>query len=296
MSRKKRTEDEKICDSIRTVSLMHELSSRAGTDNPNQFAKWYDAQQSSESRATTEASGKWRRNFSGQASLKDEQLDLLCSLFPDARKFYEDGPGNLWQALWGNVEELWDICKSDRHAGPELPFFESVAYIEFTIYGVSGLNLVDLARSIAIYRIHMEINRLARTDGVGAYRCVRMCLNDANLKQELEALGVHGRLHWYLYHIEIYRLISEDSYRDMVGADDLVDYAMNPQAFCSTEQRVANLILGPTTGNECTSRSRRTNRNFLNFMPARIRSSRHSSRGIKLNSPRDTATSSDAKS
>ena len=179
-----------MCDIIRTVSLMHELSSRAGTDNPNQFAKWYDAQQSSESRATTEASGKWRRNFSGQASLKDEQLDLLCSLFSDARKFYEDGPGNLWLALWGNVEELWNICKIGRHAGPELPFPVSVAFIESTIYGVSNLKLVDLARSIAIYRIHMEINRLARTEGVGAYRCVRMCMNDVKLKRELEALGV----------------------------------------------------------------------------------------------------------
>jgi hypothetical protein len=244
MSRKVRTDDEKKRDVIRTVALMHELAIRIGMNNPNQFAKWYDNQQSAESRATTEASGKWRRNFNGQASLKEEQLDLLCGHFSDARHFYEDGPDNLWRALWGDAGGLWDICKLRGHAGPELPFSESVAAIEFSIYGKGWLELDDLARSIAIYRLHIEINRWARTDGVGAYRCVRICLDDANVKKELDALGVYDRLHWYLYHIEIYRLISEDSYRDMVRADDLVDYAMNPRAFCSTEQRVASLILG----------------------------------------------------
>ena len=120
MSRKSRTIEEKNRDKIRTVALMHELVDRTGSTNITQFSRWYDAQQSAICIATTEGSGKWRRNYKGECSLMSDQVDLLCTQFPDARQFYEDGPANLWRSMWGDISVLWDICSISKYAGPDL--------------------------------------------------------------------------------------------------------------------------------------------------------------------------------
>ncbi|MEX3556338.1 MAG: hypothetical protein VB131_07235 [Burkholderia gladioli] len=191
------------------MALLNELAARAGTKNPEQFAKWFDAEmgdrhpmfgysEEGSAGAGTEGSGKWGKNFNGRTVLKAEYLTHLGELFPDAEQLYRDGPERLWTALWCPEEDLWSVCgtvahfrgwPSDEHlvfAGAELTFDESLYNIECSLlttvqYAGDDLDcpcaptLKDLARAIALWRMHQRLNSIARTEGVGAYRCVYVC-------------------------------------------------------------------------------------------------------------------------
>lgn len=263
MARPERTDAEKLRGRMRTVALMREFARRAGAANPHQFAGWFDWRTG----ASTQAMGKWRFNFSGERPLSEQQLNWLSALpeFGDARRLYLAGPTGLWWALWGeDVSELWALCGHQVHpyayddpdallritdavvlSGPGLRFDESLYNFECSMllgqqYG-QVLDLRHLTEAIAFYRLHQAITRIARVDGVGAYRCVRMCLDDDGVSDHLIGLGIREMLVQELTRTEVARLESEPSYLAAVGVDDVDSYARDPFMFCSIEERMEAL-------------------------------------------------------
>ncbi|MDD1619848.1 MAG: hypothetical protein LUQ11_00090 [Methylococcaceae bacterium] len=243
---------------------MNHLAKRVDANNPHQFAKWYDGQQTAENRATTVGSGKWAKNFKGQVSLKNEQLELLSGLFPDAWQYYQNGPADLWKALWADPRELWALCRT-RYCddGPEYDdriweMFEderllrnerslekAMAEFEGELllaeqYGES-FTLRHLTEAIALCRLHRFINDVVKTeaDGSGIYRCIRICLNDLNVWGELFRLGVVHRVYNVLANMESQYLSTDESYRLMVGVElhQIDSYIDNPLEWISSKYR-----------------------------------------------------------
>lgn len=101
-------------DQIRSVALMHELMCRTGCTNPHQFAGWFDQLTYSH----TQDSGKWRANFSGTRPLSKNQLDALGQIFTDAHSYYQNGPCDLWRALWGETADLIACVRSHPKSSP----------------------------------------------------------------------------------------------------------------------------------------------------------------------------------
>lgn len=263
MARPERTDAEKLRGRMRTVALVRELAWRVGAANPHQFAGWFDERTG----VSTQTMGKWRFNFNGERPLSEQQLNWL-SIFPElgnVRRFYLAGPADLWRALWGeDANELWALCGHHVHpyayddpdtllritdavllSGPGLCFEESLYNFECSIllgqqYG-QALDLRNLTESIAFCRLHQAINRIARIDGVGAYRCVRMCFDDDGVSDHLSRLGIREMLDQELTRTEVARLESEPSYRAAVGVDDVDSYARNPFKFCSIVERMEAL-------------------------------------------------------
>jgi hypothetical protein len=272
---------------------MHELMRRTGSANPNQFAQWFDDATASwtcdeshehgpdEKQITaTKDQKKWYRITRGQQALSERALGQLARLFPDARQFFLEGPDQLWEALWGPVHRLWDVCacvaydtpfvpNSDpddgitvvgtTFAGPSLKFDESLYNFECGFFRLNEcplddeIQLFDLSNSIAFYRLHQAVNALAQTDGVGAYRCVRMCMDARELWDQFVAFStfssfcVFEAINSELTEIEIRRLRNEPSYRKSVGidVDDIEEYAKWPTTFCTNQQRMEILRIPP---------------------------------------------------
>ncbi|RWZ85642.1 MAG: hypothetical protein EO766_16385 [Hydrotalea sp. AMD] len=207
---------------IRTVALMRHLASIVGVKNAYQFAKWFDGKQNTFNRASTAASGKWSRNFSGQVSLKGEQLDLLERLIPDARRFYEQGPADLWTALWSDPVNLWPLCRT-RYCddGPEIDdriwtvikdelknertLDTVIAEFEANLllaqhYG-EPLTIRHLSEGIALFRLYHHINALTRinADGAGLYQSIVACLADINVCHKLNEIVGFDRIQSAIY-------------------------------------------------------------------------------------------------
>lgn len=255
---------------------MHELMRRTGSANPNQFAQWFDeataswcdGAQGDGCDQTKQVTGtkdqkKWYRIARGQQVLSSKALTQLTRLFPDANEYYWSGPRELWYALWGPLQCLWTIAGSVVHdwepgphdpgetfTGPELSFEESLYNFEcdllFRLDDVDEeFDLRDLSQSIALYRLHRAVNELGKTDGVGAYRCVRMCMDAKELQDHVHAFStfssicVYGAINAELIEREIRRLKGEPSYRESVGIGiaHIEDYARWPHTFCSAEER-----------------------------------------------------------
>ncbi|OUL72144.1 hypothetical protein [Paraburkholderia hospita] len=261
-----------------TVTFMSEVIRRSGSANPNQFGRWFDAQTASWTHApkttpnanakigqvkATLGQKKWYRLAKGEFPLSKTALGNLARLFPRTYNDFGDGPDQLWRALWGAPEDLWMICgavayqmpfpdpdeEPEPFTGPVLSFDESLYNFETSLlsrhmrYG-DPLELRDLAWSIAMYRLHQTVNRLAKTDGIGAYRCVRMCLDAPEIRWHLRSLSEFAEFSLYdvvnneLILTELDRLRHEPSYRASIGTEDIEAYTRNPSAFCSNEQRM----------------------------------------------------------
>lgn len=274
---------------------MHELMRRTGSANPNQFAQWFDDATASwtceelhedgpdekiKQVTATKDQKKWYRIVRGQQALSERALRQLTTLFPDARQYFLEGPDQLWEALWGPVDRLWDVCacigidtpfvpnpESDdgvtligtTYAGPELRFDASLYNFERRFFQLNyypkddEIQLLDLAHAIAFYRLHQAVNALAQTDGVGAYRCVRMCMDARELWDQFVAFNtfssfcVYAAINNELTAIEIRRLKNEPSYRKSVGIDldDIEEYSKWPSTFCTSQQRMEILRIPP---------------------------------------------------
>lgn len=273
---------------------MHELMRRTGSANPNQFAQWFDEATASwtdveapshkpskriKQVTATKDQKKWYRIARGQQPLSERTLEQLARLFPDVRQYFFEGPDRLWEALWGPVHRLWDVCavvfydtpfrpnceiESDvtvvtTYAGPSLTFDESLYNFECALllrpYNDDGneYELRDLSDSIAMYRLHQAVSALAKTDGVGAYRCVRACMDTVELWDQFDAFNTFSSLCVYdainreLTETEIQRLKNEPSYRDSVriGVGDIEQYAKWPRFFCSNKERMEILRIAP---------------------------------------------------
>ncbi|CAJ7592234.1 Uncharacterised protein [Burkholderia pseudomallei] len=270
---------------------MHELMRATGSANPNQFAQWFDdataSWQSEHAQAdmrdkkikqvtATKDQKKWYRIARGQQALSPKALEQLTKLFPDALQYFLNGPARLWEALWGPVYKLWGICATvsyetpyrpdpeidpgETETGPELSFEASLYNFECGLLQRCReyrddelLRLRDLSNSIALYRLHQVVNSIGATDGVGAYRCVRMCLDSEELRDQFYAFStfssfcVYETINGELIEMEMRRLRDEPSYLESVGVgiDLIKDYAWWPHAFCSNEERMDILHIGP---------------------------------------------------
>lgn len=273
---------------------MHELLRRVGAENTNQFASWFDSEtrhwskrpqrraKSSEAVQLPETQNqkKWYRIIEGRQAVSERSLSELRRLFPDAKNYFFSGHSRLFEAMWGDIDELWDIASFTGHSlelpglgslnhtpqlidphtletwvDASLPFTEALYNFECSLYGRlqfgESLTIRDLSEAIALYRIHIAISRLCLTDGVGAYRCVRMCLDSEDVAANLKSLGAHRAkidifeaVSTELLHAERFRLRSEPAYQMSIGVDTTDHYAVNPFAYCSHEARMQTLRIG----------------------------------------------------
>lgn len=256
MARPTRTMTEQLRGRMRSVALMRELARRVGTENPHQFAGWFDKHTGMD----TQVSGKWRLNFIGGRPLSPQQLQLLSRLDSDVPRLYGDGPADLWRALWGDARQLWPLCRSrltslgpalddsiwseiEGEIGDQRTFGSALREFEGELLLANAysepLTLRHLTEAIAFYRLHQHMNAIAPSDvdGVGACRCIHMCLEDAAVQSELTGLGIRDLLANHLADLELSRLEHESSYRAAVAADDLLGYARNPLTFVLHDTR-----------------------------------------------------------
>ena len=256
MARPTRTTTEQLRGGMRAVALMRELAARIGAENPHQFAGWFDERTGME----TQASGKWRLNFSGDRPLSGQQLQLLSRLDSDVARLHNDGPADLWLALWGDVRELWPLCRTRlNNLGPMLEDrtwlvivdeFDDEKSYGATLREFEGellladayrepLTLRHLTEAIVLYRLHQHMNSIAPSDvdGVGMYRCMHICMNDVVVRNELSQLGIYDLLVDQLAELEFGRLGNEKSYRTAIATDDVAGYVRNPRAFVSDDAR-----------------------------------------------------------
>lgn len=260
MARPTRTTTEQLRGGMRAVALMRELAKRVGAENPHQFAGWFDEHTGMD----TQASGKWRLNFSGDRPLSPQQLQLLSRLDGEVARLHSNGPAELWRALWGDVCELWSLCRSRfTNDGPmlddriwsaiegefvnEKPFGSALREFEGELLLADAyrepLTLRHLTEAIAFYRLHQRMNSLApsEVDGVGLYRCVRMCLDDIDVLYKLSLLGIYADVVSELEDMEFWRLRRDKSCRMIIATDDLADYVGNPRAFVTDDSRWESL-------------------------------------------------------
>lgn len=278
MGRRKCTDDERFQGRVRTVALLNELAARAGTKNPEQFAKWFDAEmrdrhsmfgysEEGSAGAGTEGSGKWGKNFNGRTVLKAEYLTHLGELFPDAEQLYRDGPEGLWAALWGESGDfgelgsgLWSIypqlggshssdCWGQHHGYNDV-------LVDFEMHMLNDSRGVPfsettplelLGRSIVLYRLYCRLSQVAQMDGVGAYLCVHLALRKA--EQCLRALGIFDLLEKHFISQEAIRL-KQDSRSERLACDaswlkhwsfDPEVYAADPYQFIRFDDRFITL-------------------------------------------------------
>lgn len=256
MARPTRTATEQLRGRMRAVALMRELARRVGAENPHQFAGWFDERTGMD----TQASGKWRLNFTGDRPLSPQQLQLLSRLDADVARLHSDGPADLWRALWGDVHELWPLSRrrfcihgptwDDRIWSAIEDEFTDEMLFGCTIREFEGdllladayhesLTLRHLTEAIVLYRLHQHMNSLAPSDvdGGGLYRCLRMCLDDADVLCKLNQMGIYDYVADELADMELGRLNNEKSYRASVATDNIDGYIKDPLAFVSDDTR-----------------------------------------------------------
>lgn len=181
-------------DQIRSVALMHELMWRTGSSNPHQFAGWFDQLTHSH----TQDSGKWRANFAGARPLSKNQLDVLGQIFTDAHSHYQNGPCNLWRALWGEPAYLIACVRSHPKFYPQIPFAVGERAVQLSILATAEgeISFDDFVRAIALYRLRKETEPFARIDGIGlnqtgtVWRNIQSCLEENKVIAELNRLGL----------------------------------------------------------------------------------------------------------
>jgi hypothetical protein len=266
---------------LRTRTVISVLMKRIGCLNANQFGAWINKESERLGWKDTQQSNKWYKLIDGRLTNRpDKTIVMLSQLFDDAEHVYNDGPANLWRALWGNAADpsvLWPLCRTRFDSnGPwldeitwkdieakylnERTFRETIREFEGELLLAMAydepLTLNHLTESVALYRLHQATNCLARSDvdGVGAYRCIRHCLDEPRVRLELNSYNALNLLHAELVKIEIERLTTERSYLASVGIQghQVELYANDPLSCIDTDTRWDTLNLdwaqaAPTT-------------------------------------------------
>lgn len=181
-------------DQIRSVALMHELMCRTGCINPHQFAGWFDQLTYSH----TQDSGKWRANFAGSRPLSKNQLNALGQIFTDAHSYYQNGPCDLWRAIWGETADLIACVRSHPKSSPQMPFAVSERAVQLSILAAAEdeITFEDFVHTIALYRLRKETEPFARIDGIGLnqtgtiWRNIQSCLKENKVIATLDRLGL----------------------------------------------------------------------------------------------------------
>ncbi|ONS09796.1 hypothetical protein A8E24_27870 [Burkholderia cenocepacia] len=190
MARPARSDFEKRRGGMRAAALLHELAARMGAKNPHQFAVCFD----NNFGMLTQQSGKWRANFGGAKPLSAQQRKLLARLDTDADVLHDDGPAALWKAMWGQLNELQSIVsvELEKWLTLDMVLAEFEADLLLAELERAPLSLANLATAVALYRLHLEVEAIVPLglDGKGICRCLRLCLDNDQIQQELSRLGV----------------------------------------------------------------------------------------------------------
>ncbi|MCW3699900.1 hypothetical protein [Burkholderia cenocepacia] len=222
-----RSADELKKVQTRTVALMRSLMRRVGASNANQFAGWLTDKTKDWGWSDMQESKKWYPFVRG--NIKREPtgaLRLLSQLFDDADDLYRHGPGGIWSALWGPINEQVAVMRGHPQCLPKEPIDAVLRRIEeVALFGSNEKSqFEDFVRAAALYSYLVVVDpygRIAEGNGVGhayaAYRHVRSYLLERTIADELSALGIHDALCEFLADIE----------RSRVGA--------RPQWVCAIE-------------------------------------------------------------
>ena len=162
----------------RSVALLRTLSKREGTTSVYGFAEKYDALASPMNPTRDQGKNGWQALFNGTRPVSASRLRTLSSVeaWSDAIDLFENGPANLWKAMWGPSEQLRLVIADELDEWRS--FDQAVAEFEGELllaheYGVP-LTLVHLAKAIALYRLQSDILGLGDSvvsDGVA--QCLR---------------------------------------------------------------------------------------------------------------------------
>ena len=175
----------------RSGALLRTLSKREGTTSVYGFAEKYDALASPMNPTRDQGKNGWQALFNGTRPVSASRLRTLSSVeaWSDAIDLFENGPANLWKAMWGPCEQLRLVIADELDEWRS--FDQAVAEFEGELllaheYGVP-LTLVHLAKAIALYRLQSDILGLGDSvvsDGVA------QCLRNEVVQTEMERLGV----------------------------------------------------------------------------------------------------------
>jgi hypothetical protein len=257
---------------LRTRVLLKILMDAALCRNLNQFGAWINRESEKLGWPDTQSSNKWYQLMEGR--LKKPPVDvvrMLNQIFPYAEALFHDGPSNLWKALWGDSRDphvLWPLCRTrfsdngpwhnkiawrgiETQSVSERTFHETIREFEgqllLAVAYDQCLTLNHLAEAVALYRLHHEINCLAVSDidGIGAYRCIRICLTQPSIRYQLEWFDAYDFIRDELVNLEVSRLTTERSYFKSVGIEphQLLSYAINPLSWIDDETRWRSLNL-----------------------------------------------------
>jgi hypothetical protein len=251
---------------LRARTMMSLLMEKTACQNVNQFGAWVNNESERLGWNDTQQSNKWYKLTNGSLTKRpDKPIAMLGQLFHGAEQIYENGPANLWRALWGdatNPAVLWPLCRTRIDSnGPwldditwkeieaklldERTFREAIREFEGELLLAMAydqpLSLNHLTESVALYRLHQTTNCLARSDvdGVGAYRCIRLCLDDPGIASKLSNYSALNVVRDELIEMEIGRLIRERSYLASVGIErnQIELYANDPLPWIDTNAR-----------------------------------------------------------
>ncbi|MBD3812851.1 MAG: hypothetical protein IE917_11620 [Betaproteobacteria bacterium] len=182
-----KTTAERQREITRSKALVHLLRDRMGETSVYGFAGRYDGLM--QGAANTQDSKKWRSVFKGQQPLTARTLASLSELFPDAAQLHQDGPANLWRAMWGTLEESRAVIADDLSAWRS--FDVALAEFEADLLLAESyrepLTLQHLAKAVALHRLHHDLLGL---DGAGTCRCIWRCLDDENVQAALRRFAV----------------------------------------------------------------------------------------------------------
>ncbi len=182
-----KTTAERQREITRSKALVHMLRDRMGETSVYGFASRYDGLMQGTS--NTQESKKWRPVFNGKQPLTARTMASLSELFPDAPRLHQDGPADLWRAMWGTLEELRAIVADDLNAWQSfdvaLAEFEADLLLAETYR--EALTIQHLAKAVALHRLHHDLLGL---DGAGTCRCIRRCLDDEEVQAALRRFAV----------------------------------------------------------------------------------------------------------
>jgi hypothetical protein len=182
-----KTTAERQREITRSKALVHLLRDRMGETSVYGFAGRYDGLM--QGAANTQDSKKWRPVFSGKQPLTARALASLSELFPDAAQLHQDGPSDLWRAMWGTLEESRAVVADDLNAWRS--FDATLAEFEADLLLAESysepLTLQHLAKAVALHRLQHDLLGL---DSAGTCRCVRRCLDDENVQAALRQFSV----------------------------------------------------------------------------------------------------------
>ena len=248
---------------IRTTALLRIVGRRLGVETRFQFGQMIDNELAKRGYASSTQSGHWYGYIGGIRSLsqsRDRLLDSLSVIYSDANDLYLNGPSDLWTALWGGIDRLWALCRTQySNLGPFIDdeawgtsdkthnrsFAETLRVFEAELLFAEAyrepLTIRHLTEAISLYRLHRHLDEVTHIplDCVSAYRCIWMCLEDISIWSVLDELGVFNSVKNLLIAMETERLEISARYRTAIGIDQHLIYlfAEDPFSWFPTDAR-----------------------------------------------------------